>query len=306
MAFSTQDSDEVLSEINVTPLVDVMLVLLVVFIVTAPLLTNSIPINLPKTESVAPPEQKDPLVVSIDGAGKLFVNKDEIQPELLESNLAAAKAKDAEVRVQLQADEGVNYGQVAKAMASIERAGITRLAVITARCSESTPSGAGRAGNGFDRSDPGRGERSFLFRMDAPRAYPPRPGSRMRRAPCPALARPTPGRSGLACRRLLLLGVLRSFDFPFTGPVLAEQFAGMLGAAGAVAAAHRFRRAIAVATPADALRMAGMERKFLGHDPVPIPDACAQVYRRWLAPPRRCRGKVASACAGSTRLAYMY
>ncbi|MDA3149337.1 biopolymer transporter ExbD [Pseudomonas aeruginosa] len=133
MAFSTQDSDEVLSEINVTPLVDVMLVLLVVFIVTAPLLTNSIPINLPKTESVAPPEQTDPLVVSIDGAGKLFVNKDEIQPELLESNLAAAKAKDAEVRVQLQADEGVNYGQVAKAMASIERAGITRLAVITAR-----------------------------------------------------------------------------------------------------------------------------------------------------------------------------
>ncbi len=121
------------ADINVTPLVDVMLVLLVVFIVTAPLLTNSIPINLPKTESVAPPEQKDPLVVSIDGAGKLFVNKDEIQPELLESNLAAAKAKDAEVRVQLQADEGVNYGQVAKAMASIERAGITRLAVITAR-----------------------------------------------------------------------------------------------------------------------------------------------------------------------------
>ena len=67
MAFSTQDSDEVLSEINVTPLVDVMLVLLVVFIVTAPLLTNAIPINLPKTEAVAPVEQKDPLVVSIDG-----------------------------------------------------------------------------------------------------------------------------------------------------------------------------------------------------------------------------------------------
>ena len=70
MAFSTQDSDEVLSEINVTPLVDVMLVLLVVFIVTAPLLTNSIPINLPKTQAVAPVEQKDPLVVSIDDKGK--------------------------------------------------------------------------------------------------------------------------------------------------------------------------------------------------------------------------------------------
>lgn len=133
MAFSTQDSDEVLSEINVTPLVDVMLVLLVVFIVTAPLLTNAIPISLPKTEAVAPVEQKDPLVVSIDGGGKLFINKDEIQPDLLETSLQAAKAKDPEVRVQLQADDGVNYGEVARAIASIERAGITKLSVITAR-----------------------------------------------------------------------------------------------------------------------------------------------------------------------------
>ncbi|MCH5569037.1 ExbD/TolR family protein [Pseudomonas syringae] len=133
MAFSTQDTDEVLSEINVTPLVDVMLVLLVVFIVTAPLLTNSIPINLPKTGSVAPVEQKDPLVVSIDGQGKLFINKDEIQPDLLESNLKAARDKAPDVRVQLQADNGVNYGEVARAMASIERAGITKLSVITAR-----------------------------------------------------------------------------------------------------------------------------------------------------------------------------
>ena len=133
MAFSTQDSDEVLSEINVTPLVDVMLVLLVVFIVTAPLLTNAIPISLPKTEAVAPVEQKDPLVVSIDGGGKLFINKDEIQPDLLETSLQAAKAKDPEVRVQLQADDGVNYGEVARAMASLERAGITKLSVITAR-----------------------------------------------------------------------------------------------------------------------------------------------------------------------------
>jgi biopolymer transport protein ExbD len=133
MAFSTQESDEVLSEINVTPLVDVMLVLLVVFIVTAPLLTNSIPINLPKTEAVAPIDQKDPLVVSIDGGGKFFINKDEIQPDLLESSLIQAKAKDAEIKVQLQADDQVDYGVVAKAMAAIGRAGITKLAVITAR-----------------------------------------------------------------------------------------------------------------------------------------------------------------------------
>jgi biopolymer transport protein ExbD len=133
MAFSTQDTDEVLSEINVTPLVDVMLVLLVVFIVTAPLLTNSIPINLPKTEAVAPLEQKDPLVVSIDDKGTLFINKDIVQPDLLETSLKAAKDKDADVRVQLQADNGVNYGEVARAMASIERAGITKLSVVTAK-----------------------------------------------------------------------------------------------------------------------------------------------------------------------------
>ncbi|GAB3460049.1 ExbD/TolR family protein [Azotobacter salinestris] len=133
MAFSTQESDEVLSEMNVTPLVDVMLVLLVVFIVTAPMLTNSIPINLPKTEAVAPPDTKDPLVVSIDGTGRVFIDKDEIQADLLESSLQAAKAADAGLRVQLQADDQVDYGVVARAMASIERAGITKLAVITAR-----------------------------------------------------------------------------------------------------------------------------------------------------------------------------
>ncbi|MQT72466.1 biopolymer transporter ExbD, partial [Pseudomonas sp. FSL R10-0071] len=85
-----------------------MLVLLVVFIVTAPLLTNAIPINLPKTEAVAPIEQKDPVVVSIDDKGKVYINKDEIQPDLLEVSLQDAKAKNPDVRVQLQADNGVS------------------------------------------------------------------------------------------------------------------------------------------------------------------------------------------------------
>ena len=83
--------------------------------------------------TVAPVEQNDPLVVSIDDKGKVFINKDEIQPNLLEFNLQAAKAKNPDVRVQLQADNGVNYGEVARAMASIERAGITKLSVITAK-----------------------------------------------------------------------------------------------------------------------------------------------------------------------------
>ena len=135
MAFSTGSggNNAPMGDINVTPLVDVMLVLLVVFIVTAPLLTNAIPINLPKTEAVAPIEQKDPVVVSIDDKGKVYINKDEIQPDLLEVSLQDAKAKNPDVRVQLQADNGVSYGEVAKLMASIEKAGITKLAVITAK-----------------------------------------------------------------------------------------------------------------------------------------------------------------------------
>ncbi|BBP76249.1 biopolymer transporter ExbD [Pseudomonas gingeri NCPPB 3146 = LMG 5327] len=133
MAFSTQDSDEVLSEMNVTPLVDVMLVLLVVFMVTAPLMTNSIKVSLPRTDAVAPLQQKDPVTVSVDRDGRLFLDKNEIEAGLLEAQLATIKSTDSETRVRLQADTAVNYGAVAKAMASIERAGITRVAVVTAR-----------------------------------------------------------------------------------------------------------------------------------------------------------------------------
>ena len=133
MSFSTQESDEVVSEMNVTPLVDVMLVLLVVFIVCAPLMTNAIKVNLAKTDAVAAAEKKDPVVVSVDKDGKFFLAKSEVAPELLERSLMDVKAKDPEVRVQLQADTDVNYGQVAKAMASIERSGITKISVMTSR-----------------------------------------------------------------------------------------------------------------------------------------------------------------------------
>lgn len=125
------DSDDVMSEINVTPLVDVMLVLLVVFIVTAPLLTNAIHVNLPKTDETAPPEVKEALNVSVDNTGKVFFDKQEIALDGVEPELRNRKAKDPEVALHLHADEGVNYGTVAKVMASIERAGITKLSVLT-------------------------------------------------------------------------------------------------------------------------------------------------------------------------------
>lgn len=73
------------------------------------------------------------MVVSVDQDGKFYLAKSEVAPELLESSLKEVKAKDSEVHVQLQADAAVNYGQVAKAMASIERSGITRISVMTTR-----------------------------------------------------------------------------------------------------------------------------------------------------------------------------
>lgn len=131
MAFTSQNNDEVISDINVTPLVDVMLVLLVIFIVTAPLLTNAIPVNLPRATAVAPPEQKDPLVVSIDDLGTLFLGQEKLSISALEEKLTEIANKDSQARVQLRASEMVNYGVVVKVMAGIEHAGITKMSIIT-------------------------------------------------------------------------------------------------------------------------------------------------------------------------------
>ena len=133
MALKTQDDgDDVMGEINVTPLVDVMLVLLVVFIVTAPLLTQAVHVNLPKTAETAPPEEKAAVYLSVDAQGKIFIDKQEYALEVVENELKNRKATDPELALNLNADDAVQYGIVAKVMSSIERAGVTKLAVLTA------------------------------------------------------------------------------------------------------------------------------------------------------------------------------
>lgn len=128
------ESDEVLSEINITPMVDVMLVLLVVFIITAPLMTNAINVNLPDTETTEQVEEpKKPVVLSIDAQGKIYLDKDEYALEILQQELEGRKAVDPELRLNLNADEAVNYGTVAKVMVLIEKAGIDRLSMVTER-----------------------------------------------------------------------------------------------------------------------------------------------------------------------------
>ncbi len=131
MALNTGDNSEAMSEINVTPLVDVMLVLLVVFIVTAPLLTNAIKVNLPETAQTSAPDDPDAVTVSVDPVGKVYLDKRELAIETLENELRGLKAQDPALTLFLQADDAARYGTVARVMAIIERAGIDKLAVIT-------------------------------------------------------------------------------------------------------------------------------------------------------------------------------
>ncbi|MES2263803.1 MAG: biopolymer transporter ExbD [Pseudomonadota bacterium] len=132
MGFATgRDSSDVVSEINITPLVDVMLVLLVVFILTAPLLNNAVRINLPKTASTAPPTPAKAVTVSVDGSSRIFIDKREVTLEALEPELKQLVGVDPDLALSLQADEGVPYRSVAKVIANIQRSGVTKLSVLT-------------------------------------------------------------------------------------------------------------------------------------------------------------------------------
>jgi biopolymer transport protein ExbD len=132
MVIQTQgDADDVMSEINVTPLVDVMLVLLVVFIVTAPLLANAIKVQLPKTATTAPIETKKAVTLSVDAQGRVYVDKTETSLARIESELKALHGAQPDLAVHLSADESSNYGLVAKVMAAVDRAGVSKLSVVT-------------------------------------------------------------------------------------------------------------------------------------------------------------------------------
>jgi biopolymer transport protein ExbD len=131
MAFSNQESDDVLSEINITPLVDVMLVLLVSFILTIPVLTNAVHVNLPKTVTTTPPEQQKSVTVTVDAEGKIYLDNQEVAQEQLASQLQALKAGNSNLALHLRADDRVPYGPVAKVMAAIEHAGVAKVSILT-------------------------------------------------------------------------------------------------------------------------------------------------------------------------------
>jgi biopolymer transport protein ExbD len=133
MAISTRDDDDVLSEINITPLVDVMLVLLVSFVITIPALTNAVHINLPKTVTTTPPDQQKAVTVTVDAESRIYLDEQEIASDRFLATLQGLKAQQPDLTLHLRADDRVPYGAVAKAMANIERAGVSRVAVLTDR-----------------------------------------------------------------------------------------------------------------------------------------------------------------------------
>ena len=119
------------SDINVTPLVDVMLVLLIVFMVAAPLLSVGVPLELPKTDAKSLPSQTEPITISVDKDGGIFIQEAEVSLDDLASKLSAVAANGYEERIYLRADQNSDYGAVMKVMARVNASGFSNLGLVT-------------------------------------------------------------------------------------------------------------------------------------------------------------------------------
>ncbi len=129
--FDTSGPKEAMVEINTTPLVDVMLVLLIIFIITAPLITHAVKIDLPEESSEPNPEDPKAVTLSIDHAGKLFWDSEPIDASELASYLSEAAARKPQPELHLRADRATMYERLAEVMSAAQRAGITRMGFVT-------------------------------------------------------------------------------------------------------------------------------------------------------------------------------
>ena len=123
--------NKTISQINVTPMVDVMLVLLVIFMITAPLLKVGVPINLPKTKAKVLPEDQAPLSVTINKEEKIFVQNTEISLEKLIPKLISISKNRNDRKIFIRADKVLSYGKVVEVMAVITSAGFNKIALVT-------------------------------------------------------------------------------------------------------------------------------------------------------------------------------
>jgi biopolymer transport protein TolR len=127
----TGDNKKMMSDINVTPFVDVMLVLLIIFMVTAPMMMQGVEVNLPKTETRRIKSQEDPLILTINKKKEIFIETHRIKLEDLEKKVLRIFANRREKEILLRADKDVPYGFVIKVVSRIKKAGIEKLGMVT-------------------------------------------------------------------------------------------------------------------------------------------------------------------------------
>ncbi|MGZ8410618.1 MAG: protein TolR [Hyphomicrobium sp.] len=120
-----------MSEINVTPMVDVMLVLLIIFMVTAPLLTSGVEVDLPDAASSAIKDEDEPLAVSVNAQGSIFVQDTEVTLETLAPRLAALIGRNKDTRIFVRGDKAIDYGRVMQVVGAINAAGYRKVALLT-------------------------------------------------------------------------------------------------------------------------------------------------------------------------------
>jgi biopolymer transport protein TolR len=128
-----------MAEINVTPFVDVMLVLLIIFMVAAPLLATGVPVDLPESKAEALDQNQEPIAVSIDPAGAVFIGEEPVAAADLPARLQEIRASSTEEggpRLFLRADRGLDYGRVMEVMGEINRAGLRKVALVSTAAPE--------------------------------------------------------------------------------------------------------------------------------------------------------------------------
>ena len=132
MAFGTQDeTDDVMNEINMTPLVDVMLVLLIIFIITVPVMKHSVNIDLPRASSSPQESKPETIRLSVDAQGRYFWNEQPLAEKDLEAQLKAAAARTPQPELHLRGDKEARYERVAQALAAAQRSGLRKIGFIT-------------------------------------------------------------------------------------------------------------------------------------------------------------------------------
>ncbi len=132
MAFEArEDSDEVMSEINMTPLVDVMLVLLIIFIITMPVIQHTVKVALPRASSSRDQTPTDKLQLSVDAQGQFYLDQQAVSADALQERLRAQAAREPQPQLYIRGDKNVPYERVAQAMTAAQRAGLSRIGFVT-------------------------------------------------------------------------------------------------------------------------------------------------------------------------------